>query len=56
MVKNRAEALQALNTHIIRLGENESWFKWGAGIGFDQYKTHLNNNMIVIAQIDILMR
>lgn len=55
MVKNRAEALQALEyTYYPPRGKRGVGLSRAQryGIGFDQYKTHLNNNMIVIAQIE----
>ena len=54
MVKNRAEALQALEYTYYPPEENQVGLSRAQryGIGFDQYKTHLNNNMIVIAQIE----
>ncbi|MAS52545.1 MAG: 2,4-dihydroxyhept-2-ene-1,7-dioic acid aldolase [Flavobacteriales bacterium] len=55
MVKNRTEALQALDyTYYPPRGKRGVGLSRAQkyGIGFDQYKQHLNDNIVVIAQIE----
>ncbi len=55
MVKNKAEALQALDyTYYPPRGKRGVGLTRAQkyGIGFDEYKKHLEENMVVIAQIE----